>query len=215
MPDIFSLLRDYIDFFPLLAFVGLLLAGLNLPVSEDLIIITGAILCHEKHSLIITSLIAIFAGVIITDFFVFWVGTRVRKGAAKSKFFTRLVPEKALDKMHYYLDKYGIFTFIVCRFIPFGVRNTLFFTSGIFKLRLRVFVLYDIIAALISVNTLFFLTFHFGEVVEKPIKIAGIVLFVVVVSAVISLIIRFIVMWRKKESSGRTSESLNDPDVQR
>jgi membrane protein DedA with SNARE-associated domain len=198
MPDIFTILSDYIDFFPMVALISLLFAGLNLPISEDLIIITGALLSNEKPSILIFNLLGIYIGAIASDFFVYWVGTKVRTGSSKILFFSRLVPEKALDKMHRYLDKYGIFTFIVCRFIPFGVRNTLFFTSGFFKLKLRVFVFYDIAAAMISINTLFFLTYYFGEDAKKPLKIAGIVLFIFLVLTVISLIIRFVVTWRKR-----------------
>jgi len=199
MPDIIVLLNQYIDYFPLVALGGLLLAGLNLPASEDLIIITGALLCHKKPSLMPATLAAIFTGVFATDFFVYWVGTKVRKGTGKSKFFTRLIPEKAMDKMHRYLNKYGILTFIVGRFIPFGFRNTLFFTSGFFNLKFRAFVIYDVIAALISVNTLFFLAYRFGEVVKKPIKIAGIILFFALVSAIISVVVGFIVKRHRRK----------------
>ena len=199
MPDVFGLLGEYIAYFPLMAVIGLLLAGLNIPISEDLIIITGALLSQGEPSLLVSNLTAICIGAVVSDFFMYWVGTRVRKGASKMDIFSRVIPPKALEKMHYYLDKYGIFTFIVCRFIPFGVRNTLFFTSGFFNLRFRWFVLYDIIAALISINTLFFLTYYFGEAVKRPFKIAGLVLFVLVVSAFISLIIRLIVLLRRSK----------------
>ena len=206
MPDIFTLLREYIEFFPLVALFGLLLAGLNLPVSEDLIIITSALLSHEEPSIMIPSLVAIYIGVVGTDLFVYWLGGKVRKGAGKTRFFSRLVPEKTLDRMHYYLDKYGIFTFIACRFIPFGIRNTLFFTSGFFMLRLRDFLIYDIVAALISINTLFFLTYQFGENARRPIKIAGIILFIIAVSGVLTLIIRFVVLWKKRKNSSPDSD---------
>ena len=200
MFDIFNYLSQYLDYFPLIAFFGLLLAGCNLPVSEDLIIITGALLSHEKPSIMIPNLLAILAGVILTDFFMYWVGGRARKGASKLDFFIKMVPEKAMDKMHHYLDKYGIWTFIVGRFIPFGFRNTLFFSSGFFKLRFRVFVVYELVAAAISVNTLFFLTYYFGENASKPLKIAGVILFVVVVSGLVSLIIHLVVLWKRKKN---------------
>jgi len=199
MPDYINILYQYVDYFPLVALAGLLLAGLNLPISEDLIIITGAIVCHKKPSLLPFTLAALYFGVLSSDFFIYWIGTKVRKGTGKTRFFKRLFSEKALEKMHHYLDKYGIFTFIVCRFIPFGIRNTLFFASGFFNLRLRRFIINDVSAAMISINTLFFLVFSFGDIVEKPIKIAGIILFVVLVSAVLSIIIRVIVARRKKE----------------
>ena len=199
MFDIFTLLHEYIEFFPLLAFLGLLLAGLNVPLSEDLIIITGALLSHEKESSLVLTLVAIYVGAICSDYFGYWIGRRVRSGAAKTSIFLRVVPERALEKMCFYLDRYGILTFIVCRFIPFGARNMLFFTAGFSKLRLRVFALYEFIAAMISINTLFFLTYHFGDEIKRPMQIAGIVLFMLFVLGLISVIIRVIIRYRMRK----------------
>ncbi|MDR2499880.1 MAG: DedA family protein [Treponema sp.] len=202
MPDIFVTLNQYLTFYPLVAFIALLLAGLNVPISEDLIIITGALLCHEEPSLLPSCLAALYAGTIISDFMSYWLGVQVKKGAVKIRFAARAFSPKNIDKMRYYLNRYGIFTFIVCRFIPFGVRNTLFMTSGILGLRIRMFALYDITAAAISVNTLFFLVYRFGEDIKKPVKIAGIILFALLVSGLTALLFRCISRkyraWRSK-----------------
>ena len=200
MPYFYTFLSGYIHYFPFAALICLLLAGFNIPISEDLIIITGALLSQDSPSILIFNLIAIYIGVIASDFLTYWIGTKLRKGRSKSNFFSALIPEKAMEKMKNNLDKYGIFTFIVCRFIPFGVRNTLFLTSGFSNLRLRVFALYDIIAAMISINTLFFLAYFLGDSVRKPIKIAGIVLFVLLLSGVVMLIIRIVVLWKRKKA---------------
>ncbi|MDR1178960.1 MAG: DedA family protein [Spirochaetales bacterium] len=196
--DIFGTLSQYIDFFPLLALVCLLLAGLNVPMSEDIIIITGALLCRKDPDIMVSTLAAIYAGVIISDFMVYWIGTRIRRGVAKTSLMKKVITEKRLNKIHYYLDKFGIFTFIVCRFIPFGVRNSLFMASGILNLRLRTFSLYDITAACISTNTLFFLVYFLGEQIEKPFKTAGIILFTLLVGLIIFFISRLIITWRNE-----------------
>ena len=208
MPDIFAFLSRYIEFFPLVAILGLLLAGFNLPVSEDLIIITGAFISHEESSNLFLNLAAIYSGVVVSDFFMYWVGTKVRKGASKTSLFSKVIPEFALNKMHHYLDKYGIVTYIIGRFIPFGVRNTLFFTSGFFNLSLKDFIIYDLVSSLISVNTLFFLFYQFGEDIRRPIKIAGIILFVAFASAFISLVISLIVKWRRSKLSAQQNRQL-------
>jgi len=199
-------LSQNIEYFPIAAFFCLLLAGLNFPISEDLIIITGAFICQErgKPSLLVSTFAAIYAGVVISDYFPYFLGKYIRKGTIKFRFAVRLASSKKLDRMHHYLEKHGIFTFIVCRFIPFGVRNTLFMSSGFFGLRLRRFALYDIIAATISVSTLFFLTYHFGDSIEKPLYAVRIVLFVLLLSTVGFLIFRIIrsIIYRKKESRG-------------
>jgi membrane protein DedA with SNARE-associated domain len=225
-----------------------LLAGFNFPISEDLIIITGALICQEEPSLLVPVFAAIFAGAVISDYFPYYLGKYIRKGtmkgintagqalqpaptapsaasrgvlnpsvphslghvrastvttslrsSIKSRFAIRLAASKKLDRMHHYLEKYGIFTFIVCRFVPFGVRNTLFLSSGFFGLRLRRFALYDIIAATISVSTVFFLTYSFGESIKKPLHAVGIVLFVLILSTVGFIIFRVIrsIIYRK------------------
>ena len=198
--DIFSALSGYVEFYPLVAFVSLLLAGLNIPISEDLVIITGALLNQEivqaevpeTRGMLIPSLLAIYIGVIISDFISYYLGTLVRKGTFKANFLDSLFSQKKMELIHRNLDNHGFLTFIVCRFIPFGARNTLFMTSGFLGLPLRRFALYDITAALISTNTLFFLVYYFGEGVRSPIRVAGIILFILLVLTILFLVIRFL-----------------------
>jgi membrane protein DedA with SNARE-associated domain len=196
MPNIVMWLRQYIEFYPLAAFIGLMLAGLNVPISEDLIIITGAFVAQEEPSLLIPAFAAIYAGVVISDFVSYWLGTCIRQGtrplAVKLRFITEFFDTKNFNKAYRYLERFGIITFIVCRFIPFGVRNTLFLSSGFFGLRLRRFALYDISAATISVSILFFLVYYFGEAVEQPLHVVGIALFVILLSTILFIIIGII-----------------------
>ncbi|MCL1927839.1 MAG: phosphatidylserine decarboxylase [Treponema sp.] len=198
--DIFSSLTNYVEFYPLAAFVGLLLAGLNIPISEDLVIITGALLNQEivqaqipdTKGMLFPSLLAIYVGVIISDFLSYYLGTLVRKGTIKASFLDSLFSQRKMDLIHKHLNNHGFLTFIICRFIPFGARNTLFMTSGFLGLPMRRFALYDITAALISTNTLFFLVYYFGEGVRSPIRVAGIILFVLLILTILFMVIRFL-----------------------
>jgi membrane protein DedA with SNARE-associated domain len=192
MLDIVARIGGYIEYYPLAAFIALMLAGLNFPISEDLIIITGALICQENPSMLVPTFAATYSAVAISDYFPYLIGKYISKGTIKANFITRLFSQKRVDKMHRYMEKYGIFTFIVGRFIPFGVRNTMFMTAGLFGLRLRRFALYDITAATISVSTLFFLAYHFGEAIEKPFQAIGIVLFVLLLSIITFVIIYII-----------------------
>ena len=191
-------LSQYIGFYPLVAFICLLMAGFSIPpMSEDLVIITGAIVCSKDPSLIVPSLVAIYVGAIGTDFMVWWFGTRIRKGVSKSRVITKMLPKKHFDTIHHYIDKFGVFTFIVCRFIPFGVRNALCVTAGMVNLRLRYFAIRDIPAGLISINTLFFLVYFLGEQMGKPLKTIGVILFILLAGTLSFFIARFILRWRK------------------
>jgi membrane protein DedA with SNARE-associated domain len=192
MLDIFAKVCQYVEYYPVIAFIALMLAGLNVPISEDLIIITGALICQENPSMLFPILGAVYAGVIISDYFPYLLGKYIRKGTIKSNYITHLFSLRKIVKIHRYLEKYGIFTFIVGRFIPFGVRNTMFMTAGLFGLRPRRFALYDTTAATISVSTLFFLAYHFGDAIEKPFHAVGIVLFVLLLSLMTFVVISIV-----------------------
>jgi membrane protein DedA with SNARE-associated domain len=192
MFDFIAGICGYIDYYPLAAFAALMLAGLNVPISEDLIIITGALICRGDPSMLIPTFAATFAGVVISDYFPYILGKYIRKGTIKSNFITRFFSIRRIVKMHRYMEKYGIFTFIAGRFIPFGVRNTMFMTAGLFGLRPRRFALYDTTAATISVSTLFFLAYYFGEAIEKPFHAVGIVLFILLLSLITFVVIRIV-----------------------
>ena len=56
----------------------------------------------------------------------------------------------------------GIFTLIVCRFLPFGIRNALFLTSGMRGMFFGKFALRDGLAALLSTTVLCKLGYTFG-----------------------------------------------------
>ena len=202
MLDIFTRISQYVEYYPFIAFGALMLAGLNVPISEDLIIITGALICQGNPSMLVPIFAATYAGVVISDYFPYLLGKYIHKGTIKSNFISRFFSLKKIVRIHRYLDKYGIFTFIVCRFIPFGVRNTLFMTAGLFGLKLRRFALYDTTAATISVSSLFFLAYRFGDAVEKPFQAVGIVLFVLLLSFLIFVVINIIRKILKRREQG-------------
>ena len=196
--------------FPITAFTGLMLAGFNIPVSEDIVVITGAILARGGLAPLAPTIIAIYLGVILSDFVSYWLGTLIRKGALNFRFIKNLLPEKRLQKMQGYLEKYGIFTFIICRFIPFGVRNTLFMTSGFIKLPFKRFCLYDIIASIINVCTLFFLVYFLSDDateaadIHSKLRIVQIALLIFVASIVSIIIFRLVsAISKKKKKSGK------------
>ncbi len=213
MPDLTACMSAYISYFPLLVLVSLLLAGFNLPLSEDLLIITSALVARTEKSLIIPLYAAIYTGVVVSDHIAYWIGTRIRKGLTKNKFFAKVLTERKLRRIRRYMDKFGIFTFIVCRFIPFGVRNTLSMGSGLMRFSYRNFALYDAVAALISTSTLFFLTYRIGASLEKPFKVLGIVLFVLLFLSVTALLAHLYVQWHRNYREKHPSRKQGTPEA--
>ena len=61
----------------------------------------------------------------------------------------KLFPKKRLDKIHSFYQKHGILALLVGRFIPFGVRNALFMSSGMAKSSFYRFAITDFFTCLL------------------------------------------------------------------
>ncbi len=190
-------------YLPFIIFFILLLSGFNIPFSEDLIIISSAIIAQEHPRLLIPLFVAIYLGVVISDHIAYWIGFHMGDRIKNTKWFTKMLSAKKMLIIQKYLHEHGILTFIICRFIPFGVRNTLFMSCGFSKMDYKLFTIYDVIAATVNTTTLYFLIYFLGISVEKPFKIVGIVLFAVLAAALLTIIIKFFIL--QKEKSGESS----------
>ncbi|GAB4223049.1 MAG: VTT domain-containing protein [Spirochaetales bacterium] len=211
MQQVWGFLNQHITYAPLFVFLLLILAGLNLPMSEDLIIITSALLARTHVDLKYSFYVALLAGAILSDHMAYWIGKRIGHGLHRKYFHKFLNPAK-LERVHLYIRKYGIFSFIICRFIPFGVRNTLFMSSGIMRMKYGLFSLFDGIAALISVSTLYFLVYRLGSAIERPYKILGILLFGILLIAITLLSYRLYSSWKRSRLDPKDGSDPQDPD---
>lgn len=145
-------------------FLLLMLAGLNFPISEDIILLTGGAIastCIPDDT--IKLYLWIYFGCWISAWEVYWIGRLLGPKLYNIKFLARFVTPEKVDKLHYYYEKFGIFTFVIGRFIPGGVRNALFLSCGMGKMPFIKFILRDGLAALISTATLFSIGFQFGK----------------------------------------------------
>jgi membrane-associated protein len=145
-------------------FCLLLLAGFNVPISEDLLLIMGGIIsgsCIPDHTLHLYAWL--FAGCWLSAWISYWIGRIYGPKLYDIKWFSHILTRKRIEKLHYYYEKFGIFTFIVGRFLPGGVRNALFMSSGLGKMPFKSFILRDGFACLISSATLFSLGLLFAQ----------------------------------------------------
>ncbi len=145
-------------------FGGLILAGFNIPIPEDLMIILSAILAANVVPENIFLLFgAVFLGAYLSDWMVYWLGRFFGIKLWKIKWFKKTIPKRKLAKVKLFYKKYGFFTLFVGRFIPFGVRNCLFLTAGMTKMKFIKFAISDGIACFISNSVLFYIAFNLGK----------------------------------------------------
>lgn len=167
---------QYISYFPLVIFISLFLGGFNLPISEDIIVITAALLCKQEKASIPAFYASLYFGAVLSDCLVYFWGWLLRHGRISGNFFSKLISKNNISRISNALEQHGFLTFLFGRFIPFGVRNIIAMTSGFVNFPFYKFACFDAIAALCNISALFWLVYFLGQRGSHFMKIVGIVL---------------------------------------
>lgn len=163
METILFFICEHAHYAPWIMFGLLLLGGLNLPVSEDIMLLGGgaiAATCIPDHTLKIY--IVIFLGCYLSAWEAYWIGRLLGPRLYHIRPFKFIITPNRLERLRHYYARFGIFTFIIGRFCPGGIRNALFMSSGLTHMPFGHFILRDGIACLISSTVFFQIGYHFG-----------------------------------------------------
>ncbi len=149
-------------------FFSILLAGLNIPLSADLIIIIAAILAAtvipENTYLLFCS---VFIGCILSAQLAYFVGRFLGPKLQKLRYFAKILPPERMRKIQNFYEKHGFLTLIIGRFIPFGIRNAIFMTTGMSKFHFGKFAVRDAIACFIWSGASFYAFYALGNNYQK------------------------------------------------
>jgi membrane protein DedA with SNARE-associated domain len=91
-------------------------------------------------------------------------GTRLLASRLGQRYFT---PRRQL-RVRAYFRKYGSKVVFIARFLP-GLRFSIFLSAGMLHVRPYVFIVYDAMAAIISVPFLVYLAWYFGDRIDHVI----------------------------------------------
>ncbi|MBS0621929.1 MAG: DedA family protein [Verrucomicrobia bacterium] len=164
MDWLLALVEDNLAYAHWVFFGMLILAGLNFPISEDLVMIASGVIASTVSPAMVGKLfVFVFLGAYLSDWMVYWIGRSLGPSLWKFRWFARTVTPARFKKMEVYYERYGMTTLLIGRFIPFGVRNCLFLTAGIAKMSFPRFIIADGIACLASNSVLFWLAFTLGR----------------------------------------------------
>jgi membrane protein DedA with SNARE-associated domain len=173
-------------------FAAILLAGFNIPISADVMVVTAAVLAaaiipeHTWHLYL-----AIFLGCYFSAMIAYWLGRLLGKKLGHFGWFQRFFPPQRMEKIQNFYLKHGLWTLIVGRFIPFGIRNCIFMSSGMSRIPFFRFIIQDFAACLIWTATTFYLFFNVGKNIPtlmNHLKIVNIIIFLAFGVTVITLI---------------------------
>jgi membrane-associated protein len=169
----------------------MLLAGFNLPISEDLLIVISAILASNvvpQNTYILFAFM--FVGCYCADSICYWMGRLIGPKILNISFFRKTLTENRLLKIQNYYKKYGVYTTMTGRFIPFGVRNALFLSAGLVKMNYLKFALGDLFACFLSNFLIFYAAYKLSKNYEQLfvyLKAFNILIFLIFTILVISI----------------------------
>lgn len=200
MQPLFDFLMTQSGPWPYVIVFSLLLAcGFGLPMPEDIILFAAGLMSFYGAADVRLMILVCFAGVMLGDSFVFLIGSRYGRRLQKTRFVRRMLPPERLKAVRRKLHEQGYKVIFAARFMP-GLRTPIFFTSGTLHLPFRVFFFFDGLAAAISVPTIVYLTYLFGEHVDRVIKYVKRAQFGIV-ATILVLVAIFIVKtyWTRKK----------------
>jgi membrane protein DedA with SNARE-associated domain len=171
MDFIVDFLIDYYGPIPYLAiFVILLLCGLGVPVPEDITLIAGGILAYYGVCDVWVMIGVGLLGVLLGDSLVFWLGHKFGRRLLRKWPFRMFIDETKINNIRGKLHHHGGKLLFTARFMP-GLRSTVYFASGLLHFPYRKLILYDGMAALISVPAIVYSVYYFGDFLEKVIRL--------------------------------------------
>jgi membrane protein DedA with SNARE-associated domain len=147
----------------------LLLCGLGLPIPEDISLISAGYLAHlgkvESHAVFAVCFAAVLGG----DAIAFTLGRLFGTKILASRFGHRYFNPRRQRRVRAYFRRYGSKVVFIARFLP-GLRFSIFLSAGMLHVRPYVFIVYDSLAAMLSVPLLVYSAWYFGDQIDHVIK---------------------------------------------
>lgn len=171
METIFSYICNHAEYAHFIIFSLIMLAGLCIPISEDLmLLLAGGIssTCMPEHA--VTFYLWMFFACWLSAWEAYWIGRLFGPKLFNIGWFRKFLTPERLEKLKSYFQRFGIFTFIVGRFIPGGVRNAIFISSGLTKMPFLLFIFRDGIACLIASSIIFYCGFISSQHIHSILK---------------------------------------------
>lgn len=155
--------RPFIEDLTILGlFFALLLAGLGVPIPEDLILISGGMLAHEGLTTLTWAVPVLYFGAVLGDISIYIIGRRFGHLILQHPGVMRWVTQERQKHLAQYFACYGNRTVFLARYLA-CFRALTYLTAGAMKLPILPFIFWDALGALISVPLMIGLGYVFAD----------------------------------------------------
>jgi len=127
-------------------FALLILGGIGLPFPEDATLLLSGILVAQEVIRPIPTILVVYSGLLLTDFFLYYVGEKYGRKVIEHKRFHRIISPENLLKIEEKFKRWGSWAIFFGRHV-IGIRAQLFLVAGIMRISAIKFLMVDAISA--------------------------------------------------------------------
>jgi membrane protein DedA with SNARE-associated domain len=184
-----GLISQYIEHFTYLGlFVVLLMCGLGMPIPEDVALLAGGYMVHRGVTRYPITLVVALVGVVAGDNSLFFLGRRFGTGWVRYFGIGRPGRQVQIERIQSFMQRHGHRAIFYARFLA-GLRALIYLSAGSFGVRPAVFLLYDLLGAIISVPIVVTLGYLFGKQLEILVRYLGGFERLIVIVAILSALV--------------------------
>lgn len=148
-------------------FLALLGTGVGLfPIPEDIIVLSAGAGVQQEVGNIFIVFAVTFAGIIISDTIIFLAGEKIGRRVFEIKFLSHFFPRNKIEKVNAVFTNHSKKSVFIGRFVS-GLRPIVLFTAGMSKIKLKNFLIWDVLASIIYIPLLMFLGYRFAYDISR------------------------------------------------
>lgn len=162
-----------VEHFPYIGiFLLLILGGVGLPFPEDATLILTGFLVAQNVIKPVQAFLAVYAGLLISDFFLYWVGQKYGRMLVLHKRFQKIISQEQLAKLEEKFRRRGVWVVLIGRHF-LGLRAQIFLVAGVMRMSATKFLLADGATSLLTIALMGGIGYAGGnsvEILKKNVK---------------------------------------------
>ena len=146
-------------------FILLILGGVGLPFPEDATLILTGFLVAQNVIKPVQAFLAVYCGLLISDFFLYWVGKKYGRMLVLHKRFQKIISRDQLSRLEERFKRSGVWVVLIGRHF-LGLRAQIFLVAGVMRMSAIKFLLADGATSLSTIALMAGIGYASGNSVE-------------------------------------------------
>ncbi len=146
-------------------FALLILGGVGLPFPEDTTLILTGFLVAQQVIKPVPAFLAVYSGLLISDFLLFWVGRKYGRMLVFHKRFQKIISPEQIGRLEEKFKRRGVWVVLIGRHI-WGLRAQIFLVAGVMRMPAVKFLVADGVTSLFTLALLGGIGYAGGNSIE-------------------------------------------------